>query len=437
MHKIRAGLPAPHEVIEGGVAPERSERGDVEILSRFLATIAEQLSGRKALGVLLFDASFLGRIEALYGIGTRRLTSEKLCDWLRDQIASLLGPDDRLLGGSLGGHELATLFFRDSDDAEFFQEELPGLRLRVADAFERRGRRIAHPYLTGRLGARVGSSVLLRNPTVGLDTQLRRALGEARENADLHARIEAERRRRELIEILLKGRIRSVYEPIVEVKTRTVFGYEALARGPRESSLYSPIDLFSVAEEADLLFQLDCLCRRSGLIGAQGLPDGTKLFLNVRPTAIHDPDFREQTLRHTLESCGLAPDDVVLEISEQESIENFEIFREIRDTYRKLGFQIALDDTGSGYASLEAVVELAPDFIKVDRAFVRGVDEDPARQELLNALQKLAERLGSQIIGEGLDTWEELETLARLGIRYGQGWLFGEANPLRSDLAEP
>ena len=173
--------------------------------------------------------------------------------------------------------------------------------------------------------------------------------------------------------------------------------------------------LFTIAEEEGLLYPLDCLCRRSGLIGAKGLPEGTRLFLNVRPTAIHDPDFRSAALRKTLEVCGLVPNDVVLEISEQESIENFEIFREIRDYYRKLGFRIALDDTGAGYASLEAVVELAPDFIKVDRAFVRGVDEDPSRQELLHALQKVANSLGSSIIAEGLDTLEELATLGDLG----------------------
>jgi len=122
----------------------------------------------------------------------------------------------------------------------------------------------------------------------------------------------------------------------------------------------------------------------------------------------------------------------VFEISEQESIDNFELFKEVRDSYGKLGFQIALDDTGRGYSSLEAVMELQPEFIKVDRAFVTHIDEDPARQELLRALQSLAQRLGARIIGEGLDTLEELETLGRLGIPFGQGWLFGKPHPLRS-----
>ena len=124
----------------------------------------------------------------------------------------------------------------------------------------------------------------------------------------------------------------------------------------------------------------------------------------------------------------------MFEISEQESIGNFAIFREVRDYYRKLGFQIALDDTGAGYASLEAVMELSPDFIKVDRAFVHGIDEDPARQELLRALRSVATHIGARMIGEGLDTLAELETLGRLGIPFGQGWLFGKPTPLLADL---
>jgi EAL domain-containing protein (putative c-di-GMP-specific phosphodiesterase class I) len=78
------------------------------------------------------------------------------------------------------------------------------------------------------------------------------------------------------------------------------------------------------------------------------------------------------------------------------------------------------------------VIELEPDFIKVDRAFVQGIDQDPARQTLLRALRSVASGIGARIIGEGLDTLEELETLAALGIPFGQGWLFGKPTPLRA-----
>jgi EAL domain-containing protein (putative c-di-GMP-specific phosphodiesterase class I) len=277
----------------------------------------------------------------------------------------------------------------------------------------------------------VGTSVAIRNPKLAADTQLRDLIEEARQDAEWSRRQEGRERRRTFTEMLLDRRVHSVYEPIVDVHTRTVFGYEALARGPENGDLHSPAALFRDAEEYDLVYALDCLCRESGLEGAIDFPAGTKLFLNVLPTTIHDPSFQPDQLVRTLEECQLSPSDVVFEISEQESIENFVHFRELSDQYRRLGFQFALDDTGSGYAGFEELIELQPEFIKIDRSVVSGVDEDPARQDVLSALLQVAEKMGARMIGEGLDTLEELAMLGELGIHFGQGWLFGHPTPLR------
>jgi EAL domain-containing protein (putative c-di-GMP-specific phosphodiesterase class I) len=193
--------------------------------------------------------------------------------------------------------------------------------------------------------------------------------------------------------------------------------------------------LFQVAEEHGLAFELDCLCRKAALKGysAHAHKSEHKLFLNCLPSAIHDPSFSEQHLRKTLESCGMKPSDLVLEVSERESIKNFSIFRDIRERYRSLGIQMALDDTGAGYAGLEAVMQLAPDFIKVDISLVRSVDRDAGRRMLLQALQDISEAIGAQVIAEGIETERELETLRRMRIPLGQGYLLGR--PGR--LAEP
>jgi EAL domain-containing protein (putative c-di-GMP-specific phosphodiesterase class I) len=277
----------------------------------------------------------------------------------------------------------------------------------------------------------VGFAALVRNPFLGADTQIRAAIEDAREDAQLKRQTAVRAQRHAFMSVLLAGRVSSVYEPIVDVATKTVFGYEALARGPVGTELHTPAVLFEAAEEHRLVFELDCLCRQSGLDGAVGLPEGTHLFLNVRPTAIHDPHFRPDVVTRTLERSGLSPRSVVFEISERESIANFTAFREIRDEYKSLGFRFALDDTGAGYASLQAVIELQPDFVKVDRSFVAGVDTDRAKQTLVRALQSVADGIGAQIVGEGLDTLEELEMLGKLNIPFGQGWLFGKPTPLR------
>jgi EAL domain-containing protein (putative c-di-GMP-specific phosphodiesterase class I) len=296
------------------------------------------------------------------------------------------------------------------------------------------GARAVHPYLRELPPIAVGRAYAMRNPLLGLLTQIRDAVEAARADAELNHRIGARARRRQLEKILVHGRVHSVYEPIVDAKSLTVFGYEALIRGPEGTPFASPGALFDMAAEERLLFELDCLCRQAAVAGAAGFPEGAKLFMNIRPSSFHDPNFQPGALIRTLERCGLGPSDLVFEISEQESIENYEIFRDARDAYRKLGFQFALDDTGAGYASLEAVAELTPEFIKVDRVFVRGIDQDPVRQRVLTALQGLANDLGARIVGEGLDTLEELRMLDALGIQFGQGWLFGKPAPLGGDV---
>jgi EAL domain-containing protein (putative c-di-GMP-specific phosphodiesterase class I) len=414
------------------VVPPTAEL-DQRSLGESLSDVIDRFTADGALGVVAVDASALAAIEPAFGGHAWRAAMGSLRTVIEQLIGERLGIGDLILWGETGRSEILLLIFRDLKETDFYSRELPDLHSALAQGLRARGSRIGYPYLKSPPKLPIGTAASLRNPTISAEAQIRDALAEARSDAALIEHIGARRRRQKLFELVLEGRVRSVYEPIVEVETRTVFGYEALVRGPEGSELHSPMALFESAAEEGLLFQLDCLCRRSGLDGARDFPGDAKLFLNIRPTTIYDPGFRSDALRRTLEGCGLAPTDVVLEISEQESISSFEIFREIRDYYGKLGFQIAMDDVGSGYASLESVIELSPEFIKVDRAFIAGIDEDPARQELLRALRAVSDQIGARIIGEGLDKLEELETLGRLGIPFGQGWLFGKPHPLRTD----
>jgi EAL domain-containing protein (putative c-di-GMP-specific phosphodiesterase class I) len=413
-------------------APPETDTGLCSI-GDSLADVVQDFAAHEALGVIGIDASAFSDVERAYGGAARHEAMLSLKVVVEQLIGDRLGISDRILSGEIGRNEILILLFRDLKETGFYSRELHDLHGALTQGLKTRENRIGYPYLSSPPKFAIGSAASLRNPTIAAESQIRFAVEQARSDAALNEQIAARRGRQQLFELVLEERVRSVYEPIVDVATRTVFGYEALARGPEGSDLHSPAALFKSATEQDFLFQLDRLCRQSGLDGARDFPGDAKLFLNIRPTTIYDPSFRSDALRETLEGCGLAPTDVVLEISEQESISNFDIFREIRDYYGNLGFQIAMDDVGAGYASLEAVIELSPEFIKVDRAFVTGIDEDLTRQELLRALHSVSKQIGARIIGEGLDTLEELETLGRLGIPFGQGWLFGKPHPLRTD----
>ena len=221
-------------------------------ISEALPAIAERFATSGSVGMMLVDASTLGRIEELYGRQAWAQAFERLTRTLENVMGNRLGPRDMLLSGEVGRNEVAVLFFREPHDAAFFQQELPAFRIEVREAIEKRGRQIAHPYLREALRAPIGLSMAFCNPTIGSGTQVMRLLEGARGDSELYSRLEARRQRESLVDILLRRRIRSVYEPIVEVKTRTVFGYEALARGPRDHALHSPAKLFEIAEEEGL-----------------------------------------------------------------------------------------------------------------------------------------------------------------------------------------
>jgi len=393
--------------------------------------IGSALARDGALGIILIDGAPLGRIERTYGVQAHYRASETLRALVRDACRQDLSDQDLVMGGSSSPDELAIFFFRPRSDDRFYRERLPELAKGLLERIALDGHKIAYPYDRDAPYLPIGHATVFHNPGLGNQRQILEAFDHARRDAALNGAIARRERHTMFQDLVLAEDVAILYEPIVNLTTREVLGHEALVRGPWKSDLHTPNQLFRLAEETGLVFELDCLCRRTALRGARGLEAGRKLFLNCLPTAIHDPAFRGDVLRRTLEDLRLRPEDMVFEISERESIENFSIFREARDHLKGLGFQIALDDTGVAYGSLEAVMELAPDFIKVDMSLVRGIDTDPPRQELLRALHAVAGKLGGQIIAEGIETGEELEVLQRLGVPYGQGYLFGRAAPLR------
>ena len=410
-----------------------SQRSPLAPIGELYAEICAEFARQGALGVLYVDCTALDEVERSYGEAAHAGALAAVAEIVGGACLDVFGRREALARGEAGRGEVLCFIAREPRDVDFHAKGLPALERAVRERLARNAQRVAYPYLRKLPSLPIGSAFVQRNPIVASLSQLRLGMDEARDDARLNAQLERRTRRREFLDVLVRGKLHSVYEPVVDAKSLTVFGYEALVRGDVGGPFASPLELFGLAASEGLLFELDCQCRRAAVEGAIGFPEGAKLFMNIRPTAIHDPSFQPDALTRTLERCGLSPADVVFEISEQESIDNYEIFREARDNYGKLGFQFALDDTGAGYASLEAVLELSPEFIKVDRAFVRGIDQDSARQNMVRAFQAIARDMNSRIIGEGLDTLEELRTLDQMGIPFGQGWLFGKPAPLRAD----
>ena len=392
-----------------------------------LDEIAARLSECGALALILIEAEPLGRIERRYGGQAYQVALDGLLALVRELAHESLPPDNVLVTVERGGDTILTFLFRPRSDRRFYTTELTELSERIATQLSRRGRHAVYPYHRERLKLGVGNVVVLYNPNVKPQRQILQAVEDSRQDARMEVQLRERAQGKQLLDVILSENIGVRYEPVIQLQTGEALGYEALTRGPEGTDIYTPDQLFSQAEDVGLLFELDCLCRRVAFERSGCMPPGKKLFLNCLPTSIGDPSLRDDGLRSTLEKYQVLPSNLVLEISEKESIENFAIFREMRDSYRELGVQIAIDDAGAGYSSLEAIMEIAPDFMKADLGLVRGIDTDPTRQEVVRALSSVAQRIDAQVIAEGVETKEELRTLRDLGITYGQGYYFGPA----------
>jgi EAL domain-containing protein (putative c-di-GMP-specific phosphodiesterase class I) len=145
---------------------------------------------------------------------------------------------------------------------------------------------------------------------------------------------------------------------------------------------------------------------------------------------MYDPDFQSAELVERLGQLGLAPDQVVFELTEKYAIENYTLFGEAVRNFTEMGFSIAVDDIGAGHSGLEKIAHLHPGYLKFDMELVREIDHSYVRREMVKALKILADKMESTIIAEGIERQEELETLLELGIPYGQGFLLGRPEPL-------
>lgn len=235
-------------------------------------------------------------------------------------------------------------------------------------------------------------------------------------------------------DIINNASLTSYFQPIVNAKDRTIYGYEALIRGVKDDgSLMFPDVLFEKSERNDLNFKLDRMCRESALKTAATKKIKQKIFINFLPTSVYDPEFCLRSTVKWAKQLEFDPKNIIFEVVETESVKDKKHLINILEYYKKEGFSIALDDVGEGYSSLNMLVDIRPDIIKVDRNIITNIDTDSLKQSTYRALYNLAHENKIAVLAEGVETKEELSMIESIGVDYLQGYYFGKPNaePLR------
>ena len=226
--------------------------------------------------------------------------------------------------------------------------------------------------------------------------------------------------------VMTGRKLRAVFQPVMDIRRKSVMGYEALIRGPLGSELETPDVLFAAARETGLELELENLCLETIFAHLPPAVKAAKLFVNASSRFLAHSVFLDD---RNLANIKRAHAQVVMEISEKEGIWDYPTFREVLARLRSSGLQIAIDDAGSGYSGLESILQMRPEYIKVANSIVHSLHRETIKREIITALASLGRQIESNIVAEGIEHPDELRSLLKLGVNYGQGYLLGRPSP--------
>jgi EAL domain-containing protein (putative c-di-GMP-specific phosphodiesterase class I) len=210
------------------------------------------------------------------------------------------------------------------------------------------------------------------------------------------------------------------FQPIVNWRKREIIGYEALVRS-HSDTLGSPGPLLSAAERLGRVGELGQRIRRHVVDAVTAAPVETLIFMNL-----HAADLNDDSLYSRSSQLFACAPRIVLEVTERSSLERVADIKGRAQALRAMGFKLAVDDLGAGYAGLSSFSQLEPDIAKLDMSLIRDIDHSPSKQSIVKSMIKVCrEELGVGVVCEGVETVRERDTLAELGSETQQGYLFG------------
>ena len=212
------------------------------------------------------------------------------------------------------------------------------------------------------------------------------------------------------------------FQPIVDVTMHSIFGHEALVRGPQGEGALSVLSQIDDSNR----YAFDQACRVSAIRGAARIGMQGLLSINFMPNAVYRPEACIQTTLVAAREVGFPIDRIIFETTEHEKIIDRKFLIEILTEYKRFGFRTAIDDFGAGYAGLDLLADFQPDIVKIDLELVRGIDNNRPRQIIVNSILDVCTLLDIEVIAEGIETREEYRCLADLGIAYMQGFYFSK-----------
>ncbi|HEX7679566.1 MAG TPA: EAL domain-containing response regulator [Thermoanaerobaculia bacterium] len=383
-----------------------------------LSRLKEMLIEQSEIGIVYVDIEQFESIEAEYGWAFfdefLRCAGEAVAAEARARFPKAL------IAANLVGGSSFYIFF-ESRGSDLRQEA--AFDLMANDVRERLIAAMRERFTSmqqGQIGFFVGAARIDYRPQIRLERQVYQGMQTA---GDAVRDAEQQRKKQlthELRDIIRRKKVTTLFQPIVWAQQGTVFGYEVLTRGAPHSSFRNSDMLFAFAREANLAWALETVALEQALKRLRSFAlDGRKFLLNLEAEMFEESEFRiHEMVTFFSEHRG----NFVFELTERADIEDYAVFRRLLDEFRDKGIEVAIDDAGSGYASLEAIAALSPDYLKITKGLVSTLADEPIKQDLVKMLVELGGKIGAKTLAEGIETVEEYEWCRDLGVDLLQGY---------------
>lgn len=400
--------------------------------SSVLEKLQQMMSKRADIILIYVDICDFHQVVQRSGDNIARQVLTLLHTALNHKTAQLMNCSGEIVVENLWGDDFLIIFQQESPIAK---EQLDKMTTALRIALEE-NLKVELIKLTGNsVKLHIGCSIINYNNNQAIEQALYNALKEAQKVAKGTWSQQTVHLLGEFNDLLEKKNFHILYQPIVSLQTGEILGWEALTRGPKDSAFFSPDVIFNFAEEVGLLYPLEKICRELAINNFGQFNENQRLFLNIHPHTVNDPHFVKGETRKLLGESKLSTNNVVFEITERQSIHDFGQFNKTLSHYRGQGYQVAVDDAGAGFSSLQTIAEIRPDYIKIDASLVRDIPTNRVKQALLETFVTFAEKISCRIIAEGIETDKELATLCSIGVHYGQGYFLARPSFPKPQLA--
>lgn len=389
-------------------------------VSLAMSKVREMLIEKQFLGILHVDVEQFERIEEEYGWAFFDEFLRRAAEVVIDEAARLGAlPALNRVGSS------AFFLFAPPPEEGSFQGMMNTASTEIQEHLnEAMKQRFPH-LASGEVAFFVGSAIITYSPQIRLERQIYRGLQLASDAV----RQEEKKRKQEMVEemreIIRENSVKTVYQPIVNASDCSIYGYELLTRGPESSSFRNSDMLFAFARENGMAWDLEKVAINSMVenLKKQRGPGNRKCLINLEAETLEAfaDNFDAMVTFFTDH-----PGQFVFELTERAWIEDYAAFRDVLQKLREHGIGIAIDDAGSGYASLEAIASLAPDYLKITKGLISTIGSEPIKQDLIKLLVELAHKINAKTIGEGIETPEEYKWCRDLGIDLLQGFFLAK-----------